>query len=277
MSGHKQIEQQLKRPDTFQQTIMKGINYATSNPARVVKMLTPLILIALVGYGIQSWRTRQANHRRAEIAKIFMMQTDENNAVVKQQEATRKEIDALRNPADAKPDATGKKPELTADTLLKISALEKKLTDTKPDHAGSTTAFKKFYDGNKNNAEGWLAGMSWAGYQLEHGKVADVKPVLEEITKVSLDHKFYQIQSRFMLANVLEELGEFDAALKEAEVLTSLVDDEGRPMILLLKGQLLYFKKDAGARAVLTEIVDKHGSTKEAQTARSLLSEMGPV
>lgn len=275
MSGHKQLERKLKGPDDFQQNIMKGINYVTNNPARVLKMLIPLVLIALAGYGFQSWKQHQAANRRAEVAKILAMVTEENNSLGKQQEATRKEIDALRNPGDLKPDA--KKPALSADALLKISALEKKLADQKPDHSKSSAEFKSFYDKNKNNAEGWLAGMSWAGEQLEHGKTAEAKPVVEEISKASLDHKFYQVQSRYMLANINEELGEFDAGVKEADVLLSMVDDEAKPMILLLKGQLLYFKKDAGARAVLGEIIDKHGSTKEAQTARSLLSEMGPA
>lgn len=277
MSGHKQIEQKLKRPDTFQQNILKGINYTKNNPTRILTMLTPLILIAIAGYGFQVWKQRQAEHRRVEVSKLIAMVTEENNAIGKQQEEVRKEIDALRNPPGVKPDATGKKPALSAEILLKISTLEKKLTDTKADHTKSSAEFKKFYDANKNNAEGWLAGMSWAGEQLDHGKAADVKPVVEEISKASLNHKFYQIQSRYMLANIQEELGEFDAALKEADVLVSLVDDDSKPMILLLKGRLLYFKKDAGARAVLSEIVEKHASTREAQTARSLLSEMGPA
>lgn len=277
MSGHKQLEQKLKRPDTFQQNIMKGINYATNNPARILKMLAPLILIAIAGYGFQVWKQRQASHRRIEISKLLAMVTEENNAVGKQQEEVRKEIDTLRNPPGVKPDAADNKPVLSAETLLKISTLEKKLTETKADHSKSSAEFKKFYDTNKDNAEGWLAGMSWAGNQLAQGKAAEVKPVVEEIAKASLNHKFYQIQSRYMLANIQEELGEFDAALKEADVLISLVDDDSKPMILLLKGRLLYFKKDAGARAVLSEIVEKHASTREAQTARSLLSEMGPA
>ena len=277
MSGHKQLEKQLKRPDTFQQNIMKGINYVKGNPSRILVMLLPLVGIALLGYGFQAWKQHQSAQRRVDVSKLLAMVTEENNAIGKQQDEVRKEIDALRNPPGAKPDAAGKKPALSADTLLKIGALEKKLTDTKADHSKSSAEFKKFYDANKGNAEGWLAGMSWAGEQLEHGKTADVKPVVEEISKASLNQKFYQIQSRYVLANIEEELGEFDAAIKEADVLASLVDDDSKPMVLLLKGRLLYFKKDAGARAVLSEIVEKHASTREAQTARSLLSEMGPA
>lgn len=274
MSGHKQLEKQLKRPDSFQANILKAIDYVKNNPSRVAMMLAPLLVIGLAAYGIHSWQQRQSANRRAAIAKIFTMQTAENSAAGKKNESIQKEIDALRN---VKPDAAGKKPEVSADTLLKIAALEKQLTVTKPDHSASTAEFLKFYEANKSNTEGWLAGISWAGEQLDQGKIAETRPIIEEISKASINQKYYQIQSRFILANILEEVGEFDAALKEADILANLVSDEDKPMILLLKGRLLYFKKDAGARAVLSEIVDKHGSTREAQTARSLLAELGPA
>lgn len=274
MSGHKQLEKQLKRPDSFQEHILKAINYTRDNKGRVMMMISPLIVIALAAYSVYSWQQRQAASRRAAIAKIFTMQTAENNAVGKKNESIQKEIDTLRN---VKPDASGKTPPISAENLVKIASLEKQLTDTKPDHSASAAEFRKFYDENKSSTEGWLAGISWASEQLEHGKTAEAKPVIEEITKASIKQKFYQIQSRFILANILEDAGDFDGALKEADILASLVDDEDKPMILLLKGRLLYFKKDAGARAVLSEIVDKHGSTREAQTARSLLAELGPA
>lgn len=285
MTTHKQIEQQLKRPDSFQDSILKSIDFVKANKQKVALMIAPILAVALVGYGVFAWQQSQAAQRRAELAKLFTMQNDEATSIDKQKETIQKEIDLLRNPtapapktADGKAAPAETKPELTAETLLKIGELEAKLATAKPDHAASAAAFKSFYDAHKSYAEGWMAGLSWAGHQLSLGKAAEVRPVLEDIVKSSTAHTFYQIQSRFMLTGVLEELGEFDAALKEAEILTGLVGDEAKPMVLLMKGQLLYFKDDKpAARVILSEIVEKHGSTREAQTARSLLAEIGPA
>lgn len=277
MTTHKQIEQQLKRPDTFQDTVLKGINYVSNNKARVALMLAPIVAVTAAFYGVYGWQQRQSAHRRADLAKIIAMQTDESNSVGKQTEAIQKEIDALRKAVPAA-GADAKKPALSAETLLKIGELEKKLSSTKPDHAGSTQAFRAFYDAHPDKAEGWMAGVSWASSQFEAGKAVETRSVIEQIVKASTTNKFYQIQSRFMLANILEEQGEYDAALKEADILNGLVEDDSKPMVMLLKGQLLYFKKDnAASRTVLSEIIEKHGSTREAQTARSLLAQIGPA
>lgn len=278
MTTHKQLEQELKRPDSFQDHILKALNYTRDHKEKVALMITPVVAVIAIGYGIYAWQHNQASTRRAELAKIIASQAEETNSVAKQTESIQKEIDAIRQAANPSAKPGEKKAELSADNLLKISALEKRLAEAKPDHSKSAADFWKFYDANKENAEGWMAGISWCTNEIAQGKIAETKPILEQIVKASTSNKFYQIQSRFMLANILEELGEFDTALKEADVLAGLVQDEAKPMVLLLKGQLLYFKKDlTTARTVLSEIIEKHGSTREAQTARSLLTEIGPA
>ncbi|MCX6116990.1 MAG: tetratricopeptide repeat protein, partial [Proteobacteria bacterium] len=281
MSTSKQAEKILKRPDSFQELGMKLVDYLVNNKSKVALMLSPLLLVALIGYGYFYMQKHQSAKRRTELAKITMMQSKEREAVGTRMEEVQKQIDILKatpsTPASsAKPGA--KEPAIDAATLLKIAQLEKSLKDMKPDHGPSAESFKSFYNSNKSNAEGWMAGISWASYTLSQGKLSDVKPILEEIVGASQAHKFYQLQSRYMLAGINEDLGDFDAALKQAEILTGLADDETKPMMLMLKGQILYFKKDlAGARPILNEIIEKHGSTREAQTARSLLAEIGPA
>jgi predicted negative regulator of RcsB-dependent stress response len=279
MTTHKQIEKQLKRPDSFQDTGLKIVNYLTQNKARIALMLSPILAVAVIGYGVMAWQKGQATKRRAELAKISAMVAEEQDGVAKQAEALQKEIDTLRTPTTPDPKNPEQKPATqSAESLLKIATLETKIKELKPDHSKSTAAFKEFYAANKSTAEGWMAGISWASTALGENKLTDAKVVVEEITKSSTAQKFFQIQSRYMLAGILEDLGEFDAALKEAEILSGLVDEDAKPMMLLLKAQILYFKKDLpAARPVLTEIVEKHGSTREAQTARSLLAEIGPA
>ena len=79
-----------------------------------------------------------------------------------------------------------------------------------------------------------------------------------------------------MLVGIMEDAGEFDAAIKECDVLNGLATDEVKPSILLTKGRLQYFKKAyPEARTVLSEIVEKFASSPEATKARSLMAAMG--
>ena len=275
MTAHKQIEQQLKRPDTFQDTILAAINFAKNNTGKVAMLLAPLVGVAVIGYGVYAFQQSKAAGRRAELAKILAKQTAEMMDVGKAQEKIQAEITQLRAATKA---ATPNNPAELGANALKIAELEKRVNDIKPDHTGSTAEFRAFYDTHKTDVEGWMAGLSWAGRQLEQNKITDVKPVIEEIVKSSTSQKFYQVQSRFVLLNILEEQGDFDGALKEAEILQGLVGDETKPTVLLAKGRLQYFKNSRPeARAVLNEIVDKHGSSPEAQKAKSLLAMIGPA
>lgn len=81
-----------------------------------------------------------------------------------------------------------------------------------------------------------------------------------------------------MLIGILEDTGEFDAALKECDILLGLATDDAKPAVLLTKGRLQYFKKSfPEARTALNEIIEKHASSPEATKARSLMTAMGPA
>ena len=273
MTGHKQLEKSLKRPDSFQDHILNAIQFITNNRRMVVMMISPIIVIAAIGYSIFSYRNHKAASRRAELATLFAMQTTEQNSVGKQRETIQKDIDTLRS---TKQGADGKKTELSGEALAKVALLEKQMSDLKPDTSASTAAFKKFYDSNTTTTEGWTAGLIWASRQLQDNKTADARPVIEAIVKNSTSNILFQRTSRFMLVGIMEDAGEFDAAIKECDVLNGLATDEVKPSILLTKGRLQYFKKAyPEARTVLSEIVEKFASSPEATKARSLMAAMG--
>lgn len=276
MTGHKQVEKSLKRPDSFQDHVLKGIQFLTANKNRLMMFASPVIAVAIVGYGISSWMNHKTELRRAELAKILSIQTEEQNNVGKRREEIQKEVDAIR--ATQKVDSKGKKADLSAEQLLKVTELEKKMTDLKPDTTKSTEAFKKFYDANKDKAEGWMAGLAWAGRQLQDNKNAEARPIVEAIAKASTSNKFYQLSARFMLIGILEEVGEYDAAIKECDTLAAIATDDAKPAVLLAKGRLQYFKKSLPeARTVLNELIEKHGSSPEATKARGIMAMMGPA
>ena len=275
MTGHKQLEKTLKRPDDFQGYILSGIQFITANRRTVLLMLSPVIAVAVIGYAVFAWMNHKSAARRADLAGVLAIQAEEQTNLNKTREDLQKQIEELRA---VKPGADGKKTELSAETLTNITNLEKQSADLKPDATKSTAAFKKFYDEHPDSVEGWMAGLTWASSQLRDNKVADARPVIEAIVKGSTSNKFYQMNARFMLIGILEDAGDFDAAIKECDVLVGLATDDAKPAILLTKGRLQYFKKAfPEARASLNEIVDKHGSTPEATRARSLMAAMGPA
>jgi hypothetical protein len=275
MTGHKQLEQSLKRPDNFQDKILKAIQFASNHQVQILKWLSPVLAVALIGYGIYSWKNHQAAERRGDLAKIMAMQTEEQNSVQKRRDELQKQIDALRV---TKPAVDGKKAETSAENLAKITALESQISDLKPDNSKSNAALKKFYEDHKNESEGWVAGLTWSSRLLHDDQGAEARPVVEAIAKASTANKFYQLTSRFMLVGLLEDAGEFDAAIKECDVLAAIATEDAKPTVLLAKGRLQYFKKSyAESRSVLSEILDKHASSPEATKARSLIAAMGPA
>jgi predicted negative regulator of RcsB-dependent stress response len=290
MTSHKQHEKELKRPDRFQDIGTHLINYVVNNMGRVALMLSPVILIAVVGYGVYGWKNLQASKRRAELAKIFTMQMAEQEDVSKKTESMQKEIESLRNtkgepeknaatkPGDKPDDTKAKATQPSAESLLKIAEIEAKIKNLKPDNGPSAQKFKEYYESNKSSAEGWTAAMSYASYLLKHNKLDEAKTIAGEVVKASISHKFFQMQSRFMMAGILIDQNQLDEALKEADTLMGIAGEEAKSMVMMLKSEILYFKKDyATARPILKEIIEKHGSTREAQLARSLLAEIGPA
>jgi predicted negative regulator of RcsB-dependent stress response len=275
MTGHKELEQSLKRPDTFQDSLLKALDFLTKNKSKVAMYLTPVLVVGALGYGFYSWRNHKAAARRAELAKISSIETDELMSVGKRRDEIQKQIDALRA---SKSGSDPKKSDLAPETLAKITLLESQMSDVKPDSQKSSAAYKAFYENNKDNTEGWMAGLSFAAKLLQDDKAADARPVVEAIAKASGSHKFYQLTARFMLIGILEDAGDFDTAVKECDALTAIASDDAKPAVLLAKGRILYFKKSfADARVSLNELVEKHGSSPEASKARGLLAAMGPA
>jgi len=273
MTGQKTKDQALKRPDSFQDHILTGINFVSSNKQRVLMMMAPLLIVASGVYATFLWTQNKADSRRAELAKILTLHSDEEGSVAKRREEIQKQIEPLRN---TKTDKDGKKSATSPENLATITKLEKQIADLKPDHTKSLAEFKGFYDANPDSVEGWMAGLKWASNQLQAAQTADARKIVEQIAKASSANKFYQMNSRFMLIGLMEDAGEFDAALKECEILAKLASEDAMPSVLLSKARLQYFKKSFDdSRTSLKVILDKYASSPEATKARGLMAIMG--
>jgi predicted negative regulator of RcsB-dependent stress response len=113
--------------------------------------------------------------------------------------------------------------------------------------------------------------MTAAKLYIDSEKYQEAKPLLEEVLAKSKAAPFYQVQARFALVGVAEELGDFDRALEETLALEKLVDKEMLPKVLLTRGRLQMLKnaKD-DAKATFAQLIEAHGTTPEAQKARSI-------
>ena len=147
------------------------------------------------------------------------------------------------------------------------------MEDIKADHTKSIGLFAEYFKKHEATPEGWMAGMTNARLLTEQEKVAEAKPVLENVVKLSKESNFYQTQSRLALIGVLEELSDFDGALAQVDALDKTVDADLKPKILLAKGRLQMLKNsNADAKATFNTLIETHGTSPEAQKARSIQS-----
>ena len=80
MTGHKQIEQALKRPDSFQDTTLKVLEYIKANRQKVFLMTLPILLVAGVGYGLYAMKQNAGANRRVALAKIIALESEEGSS-----------------------------------------------------------------------------------------------------------------------------------------------------------------------------------------------------
>jgi predicted negative regulator of RcsB-dependent stress response len=280
-STEKDFRKSLKGPDAFQRTYFDTTEWMSKNIASVLGILG---LVCLIGIGIVgfTWFTKsQSENRRHELSSILASREKETKSVQDSKNLIQTEIDLIRSKSSAAPDSKGPAGSSvpgapSAADLAKITELESKMATAKPDHTVSSKSLRDFFDKNAKNPEGWVAGGFVAKNLIEEGKLAEAKDVLISVSKSSFSEKIHQIQSRSMLSQVLVELGEYDNAIKELDIVAGLVDDEMKPTVLFQKAQVYHFKQDpTSARPILDEILEKHKSSREASMARALLAMVG--
>jgi|GEM_PF-906347 len=274
----------IKGPDAFQLRLISLFDWGMKNRKMVGLMLLPLVGVVVVGFAWQwysGYRTDKRLDSLAAVEDVYMQELFDSG---KKREEIQKKIDALPLtppvPAAADPKApksadekTAAKPAENPQIIAQRKLLEVERDGIKPDHSKSLEQFKKYFEGHKGTAEGWLAGMRAVTILIEQQKESEARPIVEAVAKESITAPIFQIQSRMILIGLNEDAGNFDAALKDAEVLIGLADDELKPKVLLAKGRIQLLKEaKADAKATLDDLIVKHANTPEAQKARSMLA-----
>lgn len=286
MNDHKELEKQLKGPDLFQTKVAEIIDLLIKNKNAVVLVIGLGALVAALGFGQRFWMDWREEGRREEFAKIEAVYNDELEVVSKERETLSKSLEDLKNkkrgtasPAAQDPKANGKtetKPAMDEKALAEdpeVKALQAKIDNLEPDHGKSAVQFKGFYDKHTSQPEGWVAGMRYAGWLVRQGKQAEARGILEQILKASDSEKYgyFQSQGRFMLIAVLEDLGDWDAAVKEVDLLDKKAPTSLKPRTLLTRAEIMIHKKDKeNALKAIETLIKDHAETAEADRARSL-------
>ncbi len=288
-NNYKEQKKALKQPDQFQAKGMAFLDWLMKNTNKVIMVAVPVVLVFVASAGYKYVQEQRRDKRLEELGKVQVVYEDEQRVALKQRQDIAKqveEIDKKINPAAAAAPVDPTK--TTAATtppapavpaapdpklVLEKVTLEKKMEDIKADHSKSIGLFAEFFKKYEGTPEGWMAGMTNARLLAEQEKVSEAKPVLEEVIKHSKDSNFYQTQSRLALVGILEELGDFDGALAQVDALDKTVEADLKPKILLAKGRLQMLKNsNADAKATFNTLIETHGTSPEAQKARSIQS-----
>ena len=259
----KKDELNLKGPDVFQIKAAQSVEYLKANSTLVVAVVGIVLFSAIGAIGYDYYSKSQVEKRQLALSEVDQLFANEAKTFEDKKAEIEKELDSLK--LKNKEKAT---PELKAS----IDSLQKKLDGmTSPDHSGSMVAYKKVSEDFSGSPQGMVAAIQYASLLFGDGKLAEAKSVLLGFTKNSAKYPVIRAQSGMLLIGVLEDLGEFDQALSEAESLSKDVGKELQARVLLSMGRIHYLKRDLdSARKVFDELIESHKNSQESEKARSL-------
>jgi hypothetical protein len=282
MINNKQQQKELKQPDQFQQEAYKFSDWLVKNKQIVKRTLIPIAILVVGFIGYSEFSKYQADGRRAELAKVDIAYNSEMEVAQKLRTKVQEELSdlsqkkLLAETSEKIKNTTKKKNTAKVDTkalATKIEAAEKKLADIKATHTESKAQYLKFFSANKNNAQGWRAGVRFVQISLEGKKIAPVVPVLKEILSQAKGISFYQVQIRMLYVSVLEEQAKYVDALAELSQLTKLADKDLQPQVLLTKGRIQILQNNkTEAYVTFKGLIAKHASSREAGKAKTIMA-----
>ncbi len=275
-SERKEQLKSLKQPDQLQVKLVSLMDWLLKN----TRIIVGIVAVAAIGVGIvytvRYAQNKARDGRLEELGKIQITYENEQRKSQDEREKVQKQIDEIEKKAP--PAATGSSADLTATVAAtpspEVEPLRKKMDAIRPDHSGSATQFQEFFAKYENDPEGWMAGLQASRLFVDQQKVAEASALLDKVLEKSKNANFYQVQARFALISVLEDQGNLDRALTEVDQLDKLVENkEMKPRVLLAKGRLQLQKNQKDeAKATFNNLIENHGTSPEAQKARSIQS-----
>ncbi len=265
-TNQKNLRKDLKAPDKFQVSVAKGFTWTREHSVVVAGIAGALVAI-FGGWALwKNYQDSQTIERQAALAVIDVEFDKETEAAEKSREVFRRELELLSLAAD--PAAKEKSP--AADTS-KRDALETKIRSIKADHSATASKYADFAAKHAGTPEGWVASMRAASVKITGRQWDEAATLLKSVLDQSSGHEFFQTHARASYVAVLEEQGKLTEALAEAEQLLKISNEQTKPAALLLQGRLQLANKQLDqAKKTLDELIEKHGSTQEADKARTM-------
>lgn len=260
-------KKELKQPDQLQLRLTQVFNWLTARSKLMLMSAAPIALIVVSYVGYQHLQKQKSAERREALAKIDHVYESE---LKKQAEAQSKLADQMNSLK--KQETSAKSDSDKARIKKEIKDLSSTIEQLKPDHTESLKQHLAFYEANQENPEGFLAAMHGVHTYIEQKDIARATKLTAQILTAAKGIPFYDVQVRLMYSNLLVEQKEYNLAMAEMEKVEAFSkEDEAKAKILLTKAKiLLYQEKKEDAQKLLTELIQKHESSQEAQKARSL-------
>ncbi len=252
-SAHKEHLKSLKSPDQFQAKAMTLIEWMVGHTKLLVLVAAPVALGVAGVYAFQSFQDSKRSSRSEELGKIQVVYDAEERKVADERDIIAKKV------AD---------PKFAAEK----DALTKQADALKADHLPSAVKYTEFFNKYKDKPEGWAAGLMAADAYLNADKVDDAIPLLEGVLANSKTVAFYQTTAGLLLANLYIQKGELDKALAQVDGLSKNATDDLQAKAKFVKAKILNLKNQKDeAKALFTEIVEKHPQSPEANKAQAML------
>ena len=262
MSSKKETRK-LKGPDAFQIWVGSLIAQLPRYKSLIVKACWVIGVAAVTLFAVRFFMNRQEEQRQQALSQIDLAWGDEDNTVSKEKQKLEEQLGDLAKSAE-KSDADKAK----VDAQMK--ELQTKMAALEPNHDASYLKYRDFYEKYQSHPEGWVAGLRYCSQLIKKKDFKAAVPILDAIQGSAKDKPMLQILAQQMLINVLQELKEYDRALKITDKMLPQATANLKAKILLEKGniQLAMGQKDAAGKT-FDQVIKDHEGTQEASYARA--------
>jgi tetratricopeptide (TPR) repeat protein len=257
----------IKKPDAFQVFVAGLLDEILKRKVLLTRIAYGVVAVGVVIYGVVYFLNYREQNRRENLAKIDAVWTKEEEAVNGEREKLEKELTELEKKMGAAETAQPEKEKLE----VQLKEYEAKMAAIEPKHDDSAAQYKSYFEKNKDNAEGWNAGLRFAGYKLSQKDPKSAIEVLSVLNEKVKNHVVFELLTKMMLVGALQDIKDYDRALKVNEQALASAPKSLKPRLLLTKGniQMQLNQKDA-AKATFDQIVKDFDSSQEAASARGL-------
>ena len=284
----KEERKQMKGPDALQERFLLMADWCQQNQKALIIASIALIMVVLAGVAGNYYVGHKRLQRQVALSGIDMIYDQEETDFGVTREKFSEELRALsfkvteaqQKLTDHKANSKKKKGKAKAAAELQaalkqaqdeLRAKQAQLAKLKPEHPKSAMEYAAFAKKHEGTVEALRANLTYTQILLDQEKFEKAEAILADILKRSGEIAFYKFQVRSLYVSVLEQLGRFDKAKEQADLLVAMSSEKMKPKMLLVQARVVLASgKVAEGKKILQQILEKHGQSAEAQRARAI-------